>query len=364
MAYDHEEQEQLASLKAWWNQFGNLVTWLVIAVLVAYAGWSGWRYYQRDQSAKSAVLYEEIVKAAEAKDLPKVTRAAGDMEDRFARTPYAQMGALVAARAANDANDTKTAKAQLQWVIDNGRADEYKAIARLRLAGLGGLGTEPIDEGLHMRLLRGDAVGHRGLLGGAFGLDADEFVVAAGREGDFAAVEMGDAVHAAIQQVAVMRDHERGTGEFGKPGLEPHRGFKVEMVGGFVEQQHIGRGEQHGGQRHAHPPAARERIDRPRLGLRIEAEPGQDRRRPRRRGVRPDCHETIMHLGQPVRIGIRVFGLGQQGEALLVAFQHAIEQRGIPVRRLLPDLAEPRAGGKADRTAVERQFPADRLEQG
>ncbi len=147
MAYDHEEQEQLASLKAWWNQFGNLVTWLVIAVLVAYAGWSGWRYYQRDQSAKSAVLYEEIVKAAEAKDLPKVTRAAGDMEDRFARTPYAQMGALVAARAANDANDTKTAKAQLQWVIDNGRADEYKAIARLRLAGLL-LDEKAYDEGL------------------------------------------------------------------------------------------------------------------------------------------------------------------------------------------------------------------------
>ncbi len=147
MAYDHEEQEQLASLKAWWNQFGNLVTWVVIAALVLYAGWSGWRYYQRDQSAKSAVLYEEIVKAAEAKDLPKVTRAAGDMEDRFARTPYAQMGALVAARAANDANDTKTAKAQLQWVIDNGRADEYKAIARLRLAGLL-LDEKAYDEGL------------------------------------------------------------------------------------------------------------------------------------------------------------------------------------------------------------------------
>ena len=147
MAYDHEEQEQLASLKAWWNQFGNLVTWLVVAALALYAAWSGWRYYQRDQSAKGAVLYEEIVKAAEAKDMAKVTRAAGDIEDRFAGTPYAQMGALVAARAANDANDAKTAKAQLQWVIDHGRADEYKAIARLRLAGLL-LDEKAYDEGL------------------------------------------------------------------------------------------------------------------------------------------------------------------------------------------------------------------------
>ncbi len=147
MAYDHEEQEQLASLKAWWNQYGNLVTWLVVAALALYAGWSGWRYYQRDQSAKAAVLYEEIVKAAEAKDMAKVTRAAGDIEERFAGTPYAQMGALMAARAANDANDVKTAKAQLQWVVDHGRSDEYKAIARLRLAGLL-LDEKAYDEGL------------------------------------------------------------------------------------------------------------------------------------------------------------------------------------------------------------------------
>ncbi len=147
MAYDHEEQEQLASLKAWWNQYGNLLTWLVVAALALYAGWSGWRYYQRDQSAKAAVLYEEIVKAAEAKDMAKVTRAAGDIEDRFAGTPYAQMGALVAARAANDANDLQVAKAQLQWVIDHGRAEEYKAIARLRLAGVL-LDEKAYDEGL------------------------------------------------------------------------------------------------------------------------------------------------------------------------------------------------------------------------
>lgn len=147
MAYDHEEQEQLATLKAWWNQNGNLVTWLAIAVLVAYAGWSGWRYYQRDQAAKGAVLYEEIVKAAEAKDTAKVARAAADIEERFAGTPYAQMGALVAARAAHDGNDAKAAKAQLQWVVDHGRADEYKAIARLRLAGIL-LDEKACDEGL------------------------------------------------------------------------------------------------------------------------------------------------------------------------------------------------------------------------
>ena len=47
MAYDHAEQEQLATLKSWWNQYGNIVTWVLIIVLGAYAAWAGWGAYQR-----------------------------------------------------------------------------------------------------------------------------------------------------------------------------------------------------------------------------------------------------------------------------------------------------------------------------
>lgn len=153
MAYDLEEQEQLATLKAWWNQYGNLVTWLVTAVLLAFAAWSGWKYYQRDQSSKAAMLYEEIVKAAEAKDQVKLARAAGDIKERFSGTPYAQMGLLTAAKSAFDANDLKAAKAHLQWIVDHGRTEEFKAIARIRLAGLL-LDEKSYDEGL--KLLSGD----------------------------------------------------------------------------------------------------------------------------------------------------------------------------------------------------------------
>ena len=48
MAYDLEEQEQLATLKAWWERYGNLTTWIVIAALAAYSAWAGWSYYQRN----------------------------------------------------------------------------------------------------------------------------------------------------------------------------------------------------------------------------------------------------------------------------------------------------------------------------
>ena len=149
MAYDLEEQEQLATLKAWWNQYGNLVTWVVTAALLAFAGWSGWKYYQRDQAGKAAMLYEEIIKAAESKDQSKVARAAEDIKDKFSGTPYAQMGALTAAKSAFDANDLKSTTSHLQWVVDHGKSDEFKAIARIRLAGVL-LDEKAYDEGLKM----------------------------------------------------------------------------------------------------------------------------------------------------------------------------------------------------------------------
>jgi predicted negative regulator of RcsB-dependent stress response len=149
MAYDLEEQEQLASIKAWWNQYGNLVTWILIAVLGTYASWSGWNLYQRNQAGQAAQLYDELQKAITAKDPARVLRVATDMEDKFGSTSYAQMSALSAAKTAFDANDIKNAKAQLQWVIDHGNSDEYKAIAKIRLAGIL-LDEKAFDEGLKL----------------------------------------------------------------------------------------------------------------------------------------------------------------------------------------------------------------------
>jgi predicted negative regulator of RcsB-dependent stress response len=152
MAYDLEEQEQIASLKAWWDKYGNATTWVVIAALAAYSGWNGWNYYQRDQAGKASALYDQLQAAVEAKDNAKVLRAAGDMESQFGSTAYAPMAALVAAKSAFDANDLKSAKAQLQWAADHG-GDEFKAVAKVRLAGVL-LDEKAYDEAL--KVLAGD----------------------------------------------------------------------------------------------------------------------------------------------------------------------------------------------------------------
>jgi predicted negative regulator of RcsB-dependent stress response len=135
-AYDLEEQEQLATLKAWWTENGNLVMTTVSLVLIAFAVWQGWNYYQRSQAAQASGLYDAVQKAAGANDLKLVRETTGAVLEQFPRTTYAAMAALVSAKAHFQGGDLKTAHAQLAWVIENARDEALQDIARLRLASV------------------------------------------------------------------------------------------------------------------------------------------------------------------------------------------------------------------------------------
>jgi predicted negative regulator of RcsB-dependent stress response len=152
MAYDLEEQEQIANFKAFWARFGNLISWVLIIALGSYAGYNFWNSHKRTKTAEAAALYDQLLDAAAANDNAKVQRMASDVESKFDSTPYGQMAALAAAKTAFDANDLKTAKAQLQWAVDHGN-DEYKSVARLRLSGVL-LDEKAYDQAL--ALLNGD----------------------------------------------------------------------------------------------------------------------------------------------------------------------------------------------------------------
>lgn len=133
-AYDLEEQEQLESIKAWWKQYGNLITYVVLVVSVAVLAFQAWNWYQRSQSAKAAAVFEALQRSIGAHDTQREKAAIGELVQNFSGTPYASLGAMQAARSAADAGDLKTAQTQLQWVAEHGK-DELKDIARLRLVG-------------------------------------------------------------------------------------------------------------------------------------------------------------------------------------------------------------------------------------
>ena len=133
---DLEEQEQLDQLKAFWKQYGNLISWLLIGVLAAYAAWNGWNWWQRDQAIKAGAMYDELDRAAQAGDAAKAGGIFNDMRERFPGTAFTQQGGLLAAKVQFDKGQADAAAASLTWVGANAAEDEYKTVAHLRLAGL------------------------------------------------------------------------------------------------------------------------------------------------------------------------------------------------------------------------------------
>lgn len=135
MAYDLEEQEQLDEFKAWWKRYGKMVTNVVLAALVAYAAFQGWKYYQSKQSLGASTEYQQLI-ISDPKDLKSIQSQAGAIMDKYPSTPYAGRAALFAAKTNYQANEVKSAKAQLNWTIEHAKESAVAAIASLQLANI------------------------------------------------------------------------------------------------------------------------------------------------------------------------------------------------------------------------------------
>ena len=133
---DLEEQEQLDELKHFWNQYGNLITWILIAIFGSVAAWNGWNYWERRQAVQASYLYDEVERAAVGGDAGRVEQAFKDIRDKFGRTTYAQQAGLLAGRVLAESGKTDAARSALQWVASDASDAGLQAVAKLRLAGL------------------------------------------------------------------------------------------------------------------------------------------------------------------------------------------------------------------------------------
>ncbi|MEX1167553.1 MAG: tetratricopeptide repeat protein, partial [Hydrogenophaga sp.] len=94
-----EDQEQLDQIKHFWAQYGNLITWVLIALFGSLAAYNGWNYWQRSQATKASALFEEMQRATVGGDAAKIERAFNDIKDGFGSTTYAAKAAMLAGKA-------------------------------------------------------------------------------------------------------------------------------------------------------------------------------------------------------------------------------------------------------------------------
>jgi predicted negative regulator of RcsB-dependent stress response len=134
--YDLEEQEQISELKAWWAQYGTLVTTIAMIAALASVGWQGWQWYQNRNAGEAGALYFAVQQAAEQQDAQKARDAAGRLIGEYSGTAYAQLGALLSAGVQFSGGDLDNARAQLEWAADKGKDPALRDLARLRLAAV------------------------------------------------------------------------------------------------------------------------------------------------------------------------------------------------------------------------------------
>jgi predicted negative regulator of RcsB-dependent stress response len=132
--YDLEEQDQLEDLKAWWNQWGNVLSAVALVVCVGIVGVQGWRWWHHSQAEQASVLYGAISTAAQANDLAKAKDAMAELAAKYGGTGYAPRGALLLAKLLFDNGDKAGATTQLEWVIEKSGEENLREIARYRLA--------------------------------------------------------------------------------------------------------------------------------------------------------------------------------------------------------------------------------------
>lgn len=136
MPLDLEEQEKVAELKAWWDRYGTMLVAIALGAAIALAGWTWWKSRQAGQAAQASALYEQLSRAAQSNDAKLVREAGGALVESYGGTLYASMGAFVSAHYYFEHKDLKSAKAQLQWVLEHSDSEDFRDLARVRIAGV------------------------------------------------------------------------------------------------------------------------------------------------------------------------------------------------------------------------------------
>ncbi|MDR0701702.1 MAG: tetratricopeptide repeat protein [Azoarcus sp.] len=132
--YDLEEQEQIAQIKAWWEQYGNRTIVVLLAAAIGFTAWTGLRRYQEGNAVEAGALYVELQQIAAAGDAQRTRELAGRLIDKYGGTVQAQLGALLSAQVQFRKNELDNAHSQLEWAADKGAEPALRELARLRLA--------------------------------------------------------------------------------------------------------------------------------------------------------------------------------------------------------------------------------------
>lgn len=134
------EEEQLESLKRWWDENGKSIMAAVVLGTGGYFGFGAWQDSRQLNAEAASSQYEQVVEllakqdAVSASDRATMGHLAGELKKQHADTVYGIQAAMLLAKQAIEQNELNEAETNLRWVLEQKPAANIELLARVRLA--------------------------------------------------------------------------------------------------------------------------------------------------------------------------------------------------------------------------------------
>lgn len=125
------DKEQIQMLSDWWKTYGRSIVIAIILGLMIVFGWRYWIQYKENYRSQASNLYRSLFSAVLSKQAVVMNDQLNQLKAKYSRTPYASMGAMLVARSDVESHDLAKALTELNWVVENSKANSLRQLARL-----------------------------------------------------------------------------------------------------------------------------------------------------------------------------------------------------------------------------------------
>ncbi|MFK8053250.1 MAG: YfgM family protein [Woeseiaceae bacterium] len=128
------DEQQVERLKAWWQENGRSLLFIIGLGMVGAIGWLQWQGSQRDNAEAASALYELAMEAADRNDSIVLGQRVDELTGDYPDSTYTALAVLrqVAVELAN--GETELARAKLDALLTSEKGSELEPLIALRLA--------------------------------------------------------------------------------------------------------------------------------------------------------------------------------------------------------------------------------------
>lgn len=128
------EDEQLESIKKWWQKNGSLVTIVLSLILLGVGGYRYMHWHQNKLTQEASMTYEQMMLAFSNQDAKAVRSYANQLIKDHQSSIYADIAHMTLAKVYASKNKLDKAKDELDAVAKRATMPAIKQIAKIRVA--------------------------------------------------------------------------------------------------------------------------------------------------------------------------------------------------------------------------------------